>query len=66
MEKLRSHIGDLSIGAWVLLAGAAFIVPLVWSFEWPELELVGRYVYLGVVTGGIIGLALRAARMVRR
>jgi|GEM_PF-2642224 len=59
---------DVVVGVWVLLVGAVFVVPFVWpdGADWTELELVARYVYLVVVTAGVIGLALRARRIVRR
>lgn len=59
---------DVVVGLWVLLVTAAFIVPLVCceGAGWTELELVARYVYLVVVTAGVIGLTLGALRMVRR
>ena len=67
-ERMKTIWLDKAVGAWVLLAGAAFIVPFVWpdGADWTELGLVARYVYLVVVTAGVVGLALRALRMVRR
>lgn len=64
---VRSAGLDLSLAAWALLVGAVFIVPFVCRTNcWMELELVARYVYLGVVTVGLIGLAFRALRIVKR
>jgi hypothetical protein len=66
--KIRSIGLDPILGLWVLLVGAAFIVPLVCraNVDFAELELMARYVYLGVVAVGLIGLAFRALRIVRR
>lgn len=63
---MRSTWLDVAVGFWVLLAGAAFIVPLLLGGEQPELELVGRCVYLVVIGAGVVGLAFRAIGKVRR
>ena len=57
---------DVAVGFWVVLAGAAFVVPMVFGVGQPEPEQVGRYVYLIVIAGCIVALAFRALRMVRR
>ena len=57
---------DALISLWVLLCGAAFVVPIVWGVGRSEPDLVGRCVYLVVVTAGVIGLALRAIGATRR
>ncbi len=48
------------LAVWALAAGGAFALPIVLGVDWPELELVGSYVYLVVVAGGALGLALTA------
>ena len=57
---------DTVLAVWVLLAGGAFVLPLVLGVQWSELELVGRYVYLVVVAGGALGLALGALEVRRQ
>jgi len=51
---------DALIALWALLAGGAFVVGFWWGIEWLEPELVGRCVYLVVLTAGALCLALRA------
>lgn len=63
---MRSVCLDAAIALWIVVVGVAFIVPLVFGAERLELELVGRYVYLVVVSVGLIGLALRTMRLVKR
>lgn len=57
---------DAAVALWVIITSAAFIVPLIFCVGRLELELVGRYVYLGVVSVGLISLALKATRTIRR
>ena len=57
---------DTVLAVWVLIAGGAFVLPLVLGVQWSELELVGRYVYLVVVAGGALGLALGALEVRRQ
>ena len=57
---------DGFIALWALLAGAWFVVPPVFCAQGMELELVGRYVYLVVVTISVIGIAFRAIGVIKR
>lgn len=63
MEAMRL---DTILAVWALVAGGAFVLPLVLGVQWSELELVGRYVYLVVVAGGALGLALGALEVRRQ
>lgn len=49
---------DIVVAAWTLIAGGAFVSYVVSSTALQELELMGRYVYLIVMAGGTIALAL--------
>ena len=57
---------DTILAVWALIAGSAFVLPLVLGVQWSELELVGRYAYLVVVAGGALGLALGALEVRRQ
>jgi hypothetical protein len=60
MESVKLCWRDIILAVWSLIAGGAFALPLILGLDWPELELVGRYVYLVVVAGGALALALGA------
>ena len=66
METMKPDRLDVAIALWVFVVGVAFIVPLFLRVGQLELELVGRYVYLGVVSVGLIGLALRTMHIAKR
>lgn len=58
---------DWAIAIWAIAACGGFVLALLPGLgQTPELELVGRCVYLVVIVAGIAGLALRAIGKVRR
>lgn len=63
---MKSHWQDILLSIWILLAAVSFFAPLLLIAGSVELELVGRYVYLCVVATGLVYLAVRALRAVRR
>ncbi len=64
---MKLSLLDTAVALWVLLAGAAFVLPLVGSSgAWAELVTVARYVYTVVLAVGLAGLALRVIRALRR
>lgn len=55
---------DAAIAAWVLFAGAVFVLSIFFGGVWAELAVVARYVYTGVLAACLIGVALKFIRMI--
>lgn len=62
----QSRFLDLAIAVWAVVACVVFVVWVSLGSYAPELEQVGRCVYVVVIATGVVGLAIRAIRNVRR